>query len=351
VDYYKEFINSLKRGVVCPVYLFYGEEGYLREQAVSRLKEFCMQDGGTDFNIDLIDGDTANPGEIAASAETFPLFAERRLVVVKDPPFFKTAKRSGRASVGEKEELPAAGREASLLAYLKDPLSSTILVFTTGEPVDKRKRIFKAVKETGKAIDFAYLSRADLARWLTQKAAKAGRQFTGRALDDLLNAVGPSLQKLTVEFEKLVNYTAQSGVITTGDVRQLCPPTLEENIFSIVDAVGSRRCGEALSGIKDMLAAKEPPFKILAMISRQFRLLLQVHDLAERGCPAGEIASRLKIHPYVSQKIAAQCRNFSRESLVRAFQALLDVDVAVKTGAQEFYPAVETFLLKLCASR
>jgi DNA polymerase-3 subunit delta len=100
-----------------------------------------------------------------------------------------------------------------------------------------------------------------------------------------------------------------------------------------------------------MLAAKEPPFKILAMISRQFRLLLLVHDLAERGCPAGEIASRLKIHPYVSQKIVAQCRNFSGESLVRAFQALLDIDVAVKTGAQEFYPAVETFVLKLCASR
>jgi DNA polymerase-3 subunit delta len=347
VDYYTEFLNSLKRGVVDPVYLFYGDEGYLREQAVNRLKDYCLRGGGSDFTIDIIDGETASPGDIAVSAETLPLFAERRLVVVKNPPFFKAAKRAGREVPEEKEDKPAAAGETVLLKYLKEPLSSTILVFTTGEPVDKRKKIFKAVKEAGKAVDFTYLSRVDLARWLNQKAVKAGRKFADRALDDMLDAVGPSLQKLSVEFDKLLNYTAQSEVITRDDVRRLCPPGLEENIFAIVDAVGNRRCGEALSGIKDMLAAKEPPFKILSMISRQFRLLMQVHDLTGRGCPARDIAVRLKIHPYVAQKLAAQCKNYSRESLTRAFQSLLDVDVAVKTGALEFYPAVELFILKL----
>jgi DNA polymerase-3 subunit delta len=354
LEYYNELLNSMKRGVFPPVYLFYGDEGYLREQAVSRLIEFCLQGGGSDFNIDLIDGETASPGDITASAETLPLFAEKRLVVVKNPPFFKAPKRAGREAAeetGETEDIPAPRGETVLLKYIKDPLNSTILVFNTGEPVDKRKRIFKAVKETGKAVDFTYLSRGDLTRWLTQKAGKAGRKFAPGALDELLGAAGPSLQKLSVEFDKLLNYTVQSGVITRDDVRRLCPPGLEENIFVIVDAVGSRRCGEALSGIKDMLAAKEPPLKILSMISRQFRLLLQVHELVERGYPAREIASRLKIHPFVAQKVAAQCRNYSRESLVQAFQSLLELDVAVKTGGQEFYPAVEHFILKLCAVR
>lgn len=349
MDYYTELLNSLKRGVVHPVYLFYGEEGYLREQAAGRLINFCREGGGSDFNIDLIDGETAGPGDIVASAETLPLFAAKRLVVVKNPPFFKAAKRAGREAPAETEEKPAARGETVLLKYLKDPLCSTILVFNTGEPVDKRKRIFKAIKEAGKAVEFTYMKRNELARLLTQKADKAGRKFAGRALDELLDTVGPSLQKLSVEFDKLLNYTVQSGVINLDDVRRLCPPVLEDNIFTIVDAVGNRRCGEALSGIKDMLAAKEPPLRILAMITRQFRLLLQVHDLAGRGCPPREIASRLKIHPYVAQKLAAQCRNYSRESLICAFQSLLEVDVAVKTGRQEFYPAVEHFILKLCA--
>ncbi len=348
MDYYIEFLKSIKRGVFHPVYLFYGEEGYLREQAVNSLIEFFLREGGSDFNVDLIDGEKAVPGDIAASAETLPLFAERRLVVVKNPPFFKAAKRAGREAPEDTGDLPATGGETVLLKYLKAPLPSTVLVFNTGEPVDKRKRIFKAVKEAGKAVDFTPLRRADLARWLTQKAGKAGRKFAGRALDEMLDAVGPSLQKLSVEFEKLLNYTEQSGVIAPEDVRRLCPPVLEDNIFAIVDAVGNRRCGEALSGIQDMLAAKEPPLKILSMITRQFRLLLQVHDLAGRGCPPREIASRLKVHPYVAQKISAQCKNYSRERLLRAFRDLLEVDVAVKTGGLEFYPAVEHFILKLC---
>ena len=348
MDYYTELLNSLKRGVLHPVYLFYGEEGYLREQAAGRLKDFCRQ-GGSDFNIDLIDGETAGPGDIVASAETLPLFAAKRQVVVKNPPFFKAAKRAGREGPVKKEKKPAARGENVLLEYLKDPLSSTILVFNTGEPVDRRKGIFKAVQKAGKAVDFTCLKRNELARLLARKADKAGRQLASRALDELLDRVGPSLQKLSVEFDKLLNYTAQSGVITSDDVRRLCPPVLEDNIFAIVDAVGNRRCGEALSGIKDMLAAKEPPLRILAMITRQFRLLLQVHDLVGRGCPPREIAARLKMHPYVAQKLTAQCKNYSNESLVRIFQSLLEVDVAVKTGGQEFYPAVEHFILKLCA--
>lgn len=350
MDYFTELLNSLKRGVLHPVYLFFGEEGYLREQAVNRLKDYCLQGGGSDFNIDIIDGEATGPGDITASAETLPLFAEKRLVVVKNPPYFKAAKKAGREVPDDTQDLPASGGEAVLLEYLKDPLVSTVLVFDTGDPVDKRKRIFKAVKAAGKAIDFTYLNRGDLVRWLGQKAGKAGRKFAGGAMDELLDAAGPSLQKLAVEFDKLLNYTAHSGVITPDDVRRLCPPSLEDNIFSVVDAVGNRRCGEALSGIKDMLAAKEPPLKILSMISRQFRLLLQVHDLAGRGCPAREIAARLKIHPYVAQKLSAQCRNYSRESLVCTFQSLLELDMAVKTGGQEFYPAVELFVLKLCAA-
>lgn len=349
MNYYTELINSIKRGVVYPVYLFYGEEVYLREQAVSRFKEYYIPGGEQDLNFDLIDGESASPVDIVARAETLPLFAEKRLVVVKNPAFFKPAKRAGKGAAEDGEETAAPGKEAALLEYLKNPLNSTCLIFTTGEPVDKRKRLFQAVKKCGRVIEFTFLSRGELSRWLVQKARVSGRKFAPGAAETLLDTVGTSLQKLSVEFEKLINYTAGQEVVTPGDVRRVCPPGLEENVFAVVDAVGNKRCGEALAGIKEMLAAKAPPLRILSMISRQFRLLLQVHDLLGRGCPAGEIPARLKIHPYVAQKVAAQSKNFSKESLIGAFQLLLEVDVAVKTGRQEFYPAMEIFLLKTCA--
>jgi len=100
-----------------------------------------------------------------------------------------------------------------------------------------------------------------------------------------------------------------------------------------------------------MLAAKEPPLKILSMIARQFRILLMVFDLNERGCPAREIPERLGIHPFAAQKAAAQSRNFSKPLLTGALAALSELDVGVKTGKIEFYPAMETFLLTLSGGR
>jgi DNA polymerase-3 subunit delta len=98
-----------------------------------------------------------------------------------------------------------------------------------------------------------------------------------------------------------------------------------------------------------MLATKEPPLKILSMITRQFRILLMVRELTDSGCPAREIPERLKIHPFVAQKAAAQSKNFSKSLLTGALAALLELDVGLKTGKTEFYPAMETFLLTISA--
>ncbi|MCG9967025.1 DNA polymerase III subunit delta [Pelotomaculum terephthalicicum JT] len=347
MQYFIELLNSLERGVVAPVYLFYGEETYLREQAVARFKDYFVQGGESALNYDLVDGEAVNPVDIAARAETLPFFSDKRLVVVRNPLFFK-ARRAGEpvAETGEETKVPE--KEQTLLNYLENPLTSTCLVFTTGEPVDKRKKIFRLIKKNGRAIDFNFLKKAELGRWLAQKAGAAGKKFETGAGDAFLESVGPSLQNLVMELDKLINYTAGREVITLTDVRRVSTPGVDDNIFAIVDAIGGKRCGEALAGIKELLAAKEPPLRLLAMITRQFRLLLQVSDLTGRGCPAREIYGRLKIQPFVYKKIATQCRNFEQNLLIGVFESLSELESAVKTGRQEFYPAIETYLLKLC---
>ena len=347
VNPFMEFDASLKRGVIAQVYLFYGEETYLRDLALVRLKEYFEQGGQADLDVDVIEGETTDPTEVVARAETLPFFAARRLVVIKNPSFFKAAKRVVEASDGENPK--TSNREASLLQYIKDPSPTTCLVFSTGENIDKRKRLFQAVKKYGREMEFTYLSPWDLSRWVAKRVGQAGRKFAPGAANALLDAAGPSLQALSLEIEKLINYTAGREVITTEEIRLMCPPRLEDNIFAVVDAVGNRRYREALTGIKDMLATKEPPLKVLSMIARQFRILLMVRDLTERGCPAREIPERLKIHPFVAQKAATQSRNFSKPLLTRALSALSELDVGVKTGKMEFYPAMETFLLTLGA--
>lgn len=343
MQYYIELVNSLKRGVVAPVYLFYGEETYLRERAVARFRDYFCQDGGAGMNYELLDGETVNPADIVASAETLPFFASKRLVVVKNPQFLSAGRAAGNAQAGAPE------KEQPLLNYLERPLTSTCLIFTTGEPVDRRKKLFRLIQKNGRAIEFTLLNKAALVRWLERECARQGKKFAPEAADAFLAAAGPSLQHLVLEWEKLCHYTAGREMITLAEVRRVCAPQAGENIFAIVDAIGNKRYQEALTGIKEMLAAKEPPQRLLSLIARHFRLLLQVRDLIERDCPLRIIAGRLKLHPYYCQKIAAQCRNFDQDLLLRVFHFLSELDAAVKTGRQEFYPALETCLMKINA--
>lgn len=341
MQYYIELLNSLERGVVAPVYLFYGEETYLREQAVARFREFFDRDGDAGMNYDLLDGETVNPADIVASAETLPFFADKRLVVVRNPYFL----RAGRMNA---KQVIAPEKEQSLLEYLEHPLNSTCLILTTGSPVDKRKKLFRLIRKNGRVIEFTLLNKADLDRWLKQKTAALGKKFAAGAADAFLELAGPSLQNLVMEWDKLYNYTAGREMITLAEVRRVCAPTARENIFAVVDAIGDKRYREALAGIKEMLAAKEPPMRLLSLITRQFRLLLLVDALLKRGCPVRAIAGRLKLHPYYCRKIAAQCRNFDQDMLVQVIYSLAELDAAVKSG-QDFYPALEMCLLKLNA--
>lgn len=344
ISYFNEFTANLKRGLVAPVYLFHGEEDYLRDFALNRLKESLAQDGQAELPVDVLEGDS-KPADITARAEIIPFGAAKRLVVVKNPPFFKSGKRGGEDKELDEQKIP--GGEAALLAYIENPSPATCLVFTTAEPVDKRKRLFKAIKKYGQEIECNRLSPGDLNRWVAKRAGEMGRRFGPGAINALLNATGPSMQLISLEIEKLVVYTKGQEVISLEDVNRLCPTRLEDNVFAVVDAIGNKRYGDALAGIKDLLAAKEPPPRLLAMIARQLRILLMACDLKEQGCPEREIPQRLQLHPFVARKVIAQSQNFNKEILLGAMTALSDLDLGIKTGKMEFYPAMETFLLSL----
>lgn len=347
MEYYQGLINSLQRGVISPVYLFYGEEGYLKQKAVAKFRETVLT-AAADFNFDLIEGDQTDAGTVAALAENLPFMAEKRLVVVKNAPWFKSGRKHKNDVDGAAEE-PDSGTAAPLVDYLNNPLASTCLILITDDPVDKRKKLFKALTKIGQAVEFAPLKRTETARWVTDRCREAGKTISSGTVEVLLNMVGqPGLTGLTAELSKLITFVGTAKEITAPDVRQVVTSNLENSIFQVVDAVASRRGGPALAGIKGMLALKEPPQRIIAMLARQFRLIVQVMELHLQHYPEKEIAAKLGLHPFVAKKALAQSRGLTTARASRMLEQLADLDVAVKTGRQEFYPAIEWLIINFC---
>lgn len=337
MKYFIDFLAELKKGNVAPVYLFYGPEGYLREQAVERLKEYVLPPGGEQLNFEVLDGSVMSGREIVAAAAYASFIPGRRLVLVKSPQIFQAS--------AEKND-----REIKyVLDYLAAPCPGTCLVFDSAQNVDRRKKIYKETARAGRTIEFTLLKPADLIKWLAKRAREDGCAINREAAEELLARCGRDMYTLYHEMQKLACYTEPGKTIGIEVVRQLVAARVEENIFEVVDAIGEKNCVRALSGIRNLLLQKQQPQQIIGMVARQFRLILQVQGLARAGQSREQIISLLKIHPFVYKKIYAQRQNFPLEQLVKALNKLTELDHNIKIGLVDFYPAMETFVLKICA--
>ncbi len=330
MEYYQEFVREVQEGRIPPVYLFYGDEVFLHHRAVARLKTALLTGGAESFNLSEMDGEETAPEEVVRAARLVPVLAVCRLVVVRNIPYF--------------DQKPGLGSEL-LEAYLDAPSPSTCLVLQKAGPVDRRKKLYQLVTRRGRAIDFTPLSAGDVARWVSREAKKSGAVFTREAMDRFLSSVPGGLQGVAVELGKVLTYVGEKERVTVDDVAAVVPPRREETIFQVVDAVGEGRFEAALEGIRFLTAAGESPLGILAMLARQIRLLLCAPDLAASGLAVPEIAARLQTKPFVIKKALAQAQNFHPDQLAAALSKLLEVDADVKTGRQEFYPALSNFFI------
>ncbi|SHF48992.1 DNA polymerase III subunit delta [Desulforamulus putei] len=346
MEYYKGLLNSLARGQISPVYLFYGEEEYLKEKAVEKFKEVLLPQAA-DFNLDVVDGEETDLAAVVSLAENLPFLAERRLVIVKNTPWFSGKGKAKGDGEQASEDGKTSGKEAILLNYLSNPSPTTCLIFMTGEPVDRRKKLYKAVGSAGQAIEFKALKQAEMVSWVTQKIKAAGKKIDPAAARALVEANGKlGLLNLSNEVEKLLTYLGEGSEITLRDVRQVGVMNVEQNIFTVVDEAVAGHTSHALAGIRELLALKEQPPKILAMLARQIRIAIQVEALVREGCPEREVAGKLGLQDFVVRKALHQARKSGSRKLEWALEQIAVIDADIKKGRQDFLPAIESTLIK-----
>lgn len=306
------------------VYLLYGEEAFLKNSYKNRLKEAII--GDDTMNFSYFEGKNLDLDELIRLADTMPFFTERRLILIEDSGYFKSASEK-------------------MLAYLPVMPDTTCLLFVESE-VDKRSKLFKKVKELGYAAEMARQDASQLAKWAGNILAKEGRKITGRTMELFLSMTGDDMENIRMELEKLVSYTMGRDVITDADVEEVCTVRVTSKIFDMVAAIVNRQTKKAMDLYEDLLTLKEPPMRILFLIARQFNQLMQVKELMGRGMDRGAIASKLKMQPFVVGKIMPQARQFTKEQILSYVNLCVDVEEAVKSGRLQDRLAVELLITK-----
>ncbi|MDA8213378.1 MAG: DNA polymerase III subunit delta [Clostridia bacterium] len=339
--------NSLKRKVLSPVYLFYGEESYLRDRLVEKFKATLLPPEVRDFNLDIVDGREIRFDALVNTASTLPFLAEKRLVIVQNAEFFKAKKKNTPAR--QEDDDSGSSQEESLIRYLENPSTDTCLIFLGDEGIDKRKRIYKLVEKAGQIVHFPLLKGQELTNWIKERVNSQGREISREALQYLVLAVGSNLQLLEKELEKLLTNLGEEAEISLSQVETMVSKQADITVFQLIDAVAEKRFPAAMEYVRDLLFQGQQPVLIISLLARQFRLIWLANLYLSQGYSESQVASNLQVKPYVVSKCSRQGRNFRQDDLRRAYRILLETDHNIKTGKQESVVALEMALIKLCS--
>ena len=149
--------------------------------------------------------------------------------------------------------------------------------------VDKRSRMYKAVKNAGKIVEFATQTEELITRWVLARLKKRGKEYYGIGDAAFLSKTGSDMGNIDRELEKLICYTMDKSVIEAADVEAIATEQTTNRIFEMVNAIAEHNQRRALDLYYDLLTLKEPPMRIMYLITRQFQILLHLRDMAGKG--------------------------------------------------------------------
>lgn len=320
----KTLTDDIKTGKFKSVYLICGEEEYLKLNYKNQLIKAIA--GDDTMNLGVYEGKNFDVNEVIDTAETFPFFAERRLIVMDGSGLFK-------------------GGGEELAEYMSKIPESTVFLFVEHD-VDKRSKMYKAVKANGHICEINRQTEKDLAMWAARIFARDGKKITNANMSYLIANVGTDMEVLSREIEKLISYDLKKDVIAKEDIDAVCIKQLNVRIFDMVDAISVKNQKKALDCYYELVAEKEPPMRILFMVARQFHLILQAKDLSARGMSREQIASAMGVQGFIANKSISQSRNFSVAELKAALEESIRTEELIKRGAMDENIGVEMLLIK-----
>ncbi|TCO80063.1 DNA polymerase III subunit delta [Marinisporobacter balticus] len=325
---YKDVLKDLKENKLDNLYLFYGAEYYLIENTMHKIKEKIIDQEFEALNYQVIDGKETNVDFIIHTCETLPFMGEKRMVLIKDLECFF----GKRKNISEEEE-------KKLLKYMEDLPSTTYVFFVVTQGIDKRKKIIKKVDKYGEVIEFAKLEEKDICKWIEKTFKRYNKQIKNKEISFFLDLTGyldknsnKNLKDLDNEINKLCSYIGDKTSITNKEIELLASKSIENDIFSLVEAIGIKNSDKALSLLNDMLIEGESEIKILYMITRQFRYLFQMKLMEKQGYTPMTMGPKLGIRQFVAKKYLKQAMNFQTDVLKNALHVCLDTDESIKKG-------------------
>lgn len=335
--------KDLKAGRIGNLVILCGEEQYLVQWAVDLLIKEYVNKATESLDLTKLSVDEMTLDRMKESCETLSMMSSKRVVVVPDFPPAAGFKLKGFSENDEKE----------LITYFGHIPETCLLVITAGiqdKKNTKKVKLQTAAAKHGTVYDFGPLSGAQL-RAFIDKRFKASNKWCKSAVIDMLIAdsgygnkeIEYNLYNLENDIRKIIAHSSGDEIVSS-DVAMTISTNLETNIFAMLDAVSRNRKDEALRLLHNLLVSGEAIYKLIALISSQLELILEVKEMREEGLGLAQMQKFLGIHEFRIKKALGAAEKYSVKGLKRTLSKAYEIDGHIKTGLLEQTLALELFI-------
>ncbi|MGN0243208.1 MAG: DNA polymerase III subunit delta [Lachnospiraceae bacterium] len=312
--------QQLQSGEYSQVYLLYGVETYLRNQAVDELKKALVSEDDS-MNLSVFVEQQAQEEEVIRLSQTLPFFSEKRLILLQNTDLCKKA-------------------SDEFLQNLSELPDSTVIVFVE-DTIDKRTKLYKWIQKQGHIEEFDYLEEKSLIAWIQNQLEQYDKTIERSGAEELMERCGAEMTAILKELEKLISYVGERTAIMIEDVKMLVPIRVSNQIFKMISAISEGKRNTALQYYYDLLYLKESPLRILYLIAREYTILFRTKNFVQKNVGKAEMSKALGVPPFAVAKYMATSKRYRFAELKQKMDFCATMERKCKSGEMDPQIAVE----------
>ncbi len=325
--------NDLKVQKLNSIYLFYGEEKYLIQEYLKKIKK-CFGELSLGINYILLDEENING--LISDIETPAFGYEKKLIIIKNSNLFKKENKS-----------PIKDKIKEYLSKNFEIINESVVIVFIEETVHKMD-FYKTIEKYAKVLEFKELKPVEIKNRLKKICSLYKVNITDQNLTYLIEISGTKMENLINEIRKLIEFAGENNEIKKEDIDKLAIKDMEAIIFDLTDSLGERNTKNALEILDNLLYNKEPLQKIIITLYNHFKKIYFCKLAVELN---RDIAMALDLKPnqlFLIGKYKKQANYFSEKEIKIILNELISLDYSSKSGMIDLEIGLKSLLCKNC---
>lgn len=324
--------EHIKNNTISPVYLFYGEETFIKDTYLPKIKALGYDGSFPDFN-DLKITDSTPLSDIDAMFESYPVMSDKKFIYIKDSGIFS------KRCPSEKSEF--------WVEKLTDIPDFLFIIFDEKD-VSGTSSVYKALIKVGTALNFEHWETHEILSWIQRGFIKAGKKIDKSTAEYLISICNPGLGEIKNEMDKLINYCGNE--IYKSDVDAVVSKSLDAQIFDITDNIISGNLSSSLSTLSNFRAQDLEPLEIFSLIFGSFNRMLRVLLMMSEGANYESVAA--KLYPsknpssmiFLIKKYEQRAKAFGEKFLTKQVINAAELIYSTRTGTMNSWLVLENYI-------